>query len=300
VDPLTPADSEILVVIDVRRFLDAPLVKKNGLEEGKAAFKKNEEVEKILAATGIDPFKDIDTITFAAAGTANAKGLAVVRGRFDLDKVHTAAEEYSKKNEDKLKITKEGSTEVYEVKGKDKDKPGFAAFADRNTLLIAPSKDALLEAVKDVGKRPAKLNADLQKALGKLSGKECVWLAVVVTDEMRKGMSKNPQMRELAPKLESVTGGVTLDTSALIQFAIHTTDEKAAAQLKKTINQVKPLLAVVAQSNEEAGPLLGELLDNLKISTSKTRVDISLKITQDLIDKAAKMKDKDKDTDKDK
>jgi len=293
VDPLTPADTEVLVVIDARRFLDAPLVKKNGLEEGKAALKKNEEVGKILTAAGIDPFKDIDTLTFAASGAGKeAKGLAVIRGRFDPNKVHDAAEDYAKKNEDKLTITKEGSVQVYEVKGK--DKPAYAAFADRNTLIVAPTKEATLDAVKEAGKAAGKLNADLQQALTKLSGKESVWLAVVITGEMRKGMEKNPQMKDLAGKLESVTGGVTLTDEALIQLQIHTKDEKAALQLKKTINQVKPLLAVVAQSNEEAGPLLSEFLDNLKITSAKTGVSVSLKITQEMIDKAAKMKDKDK------
>jgi len=304
VDPLTPADTEVLVVIDVRRMLDAPLVKKKELEDANAGI-KNDQVGKVLTAAGIDPRKDIDTVTFSLSGTSTAKALAVVRGRYDLKKVHAAAEDYAKKNEDKLKVTKEGSTTVYETKIKDtpvfKDAPVFAAFADRSTLLVALNKDSLLEAVKNTDKRPAKLNADLQKALGKLSGKESVWLAVAITDEMRKGMARNPQVRELASKLESVTGGVTLTDSALIQLLIHTTDEKAAVKVKMLVNQGKQVLQLLAQSNEDAGPVLGEILDELKISSSKTTVTISLKITQetlDKLDKAAKERDKDKDKDK--
>src|SRR3954470_15902376 len=64
VDPLTPADTEVLVVIDVRRMLDAPLVKKKELEDAKAGI-KNDQVGKVLTAAGIDPRKDIDTITFS-------------------------------------------------------------------------------------------------------------------------------------------------------------------------------------------------------------------------------------------
>jgi len=296
-DTLTPADAEFLLVIDLQRMLDSPLVKKYGLEDARAALKKNEQVDRALTATGLDPFKDLNTITVAGSGTgAKAKMLVVVRGRFDLDKVHTAAEDYAKQKPEQLKISKEGDVRVYELKGKGTDKPAFAAFADKNTLVLSPSRDATLKAVENVGKAQAKLNTEMKDALGRLSGKESLWVAAVVTDEARKQMSKSPMLGELGSKLESITGGMTLTDNILLSFLVHTSDPKAAAQVKKKVNDFKPLLTLMAQNNEEAAPLISDLVDNLKVSTDNTDVRISLKITEDMMEKAAKIKGKEKDS----
>jgi hypothetical protein len=290
-DPLVPGDAEIVVTFNVRQMLDSPLVKKHALKEMKDALQKNEQVTQALKAVGFDPFKDVNSVVFTGSGSANAnKVLAVVRGTFDPDKVHTAVAAEIEKKPGKVKILKEGATRLYEIQAE--GKPAYAAFADKGTLVVSPSKEYTLEAVQNAGKKPAKPNKELEQALSKVSGKETLWLAVVVTDEMKKAMAKNPQTANLAPKLESVTGSVNLTENLDATFLIHTTDAKAAAELRKMINQVKPLLAVIAQNNEEVGPVVGELLNNLKITADKTTVDISLKVTDETIEKATKKEEK--------
>jgi hypothetical protein len=296
-DTLAPADTEFLMVVDIQQMLGSPLVKKYGLEDARAALKKNEQADKMLTATGLDPFKDLDTITLAGSGTAaKAKMLVVVRGRFDLDKVHAAAEDFAKQKPGQLKVSKEGDVQFYELKGKGTDKPAFAAFADKNTLVLSPSKDYTLEAVEKAGKAPAKLNPEMKEALGRLSGKESLWVAAVITDEAKRAMGKSPMLGELGAKLESISGGVTLTDAVALSLLVHTSDAKAAALVKKKVNDFKPLLTLMAQSNEEAAPLVNDLLDNLKVNTEKTDVRISLKITEEMMEKAAKMKGKDKDS----
>jgi hypothetical protein len=288
-DALVPGDAEMIMTVNVRGLLTAPLVKKHGLEELKAALQKNAEAQKALAAAGLDPFKDVDSLTLSNSGGAGGKVLAVLRGRYDLDKVHKVAAAQAEKKPDKLKITKEGAVQLYELMG---DQTLYAAFADKNTLVVSPSKDSTLEAVGNVGKKPAKLNKEMQTALGKITAKDPVWwMAVVVTPEMRKMMGKNPQIGEHAAKLESITGSLTLTDAVQTFIQFHTGDDKAAAQLKIFINNLKPLLAVLAQSNEEVGPVLNEVLGNVKVTTEEGTVTVSLKVTQDMIEKAGK-KDK--------
>ncbi len=290
-DPLVPADAEIVVTFNVRQMLDSPLVKKHALKEMKDALQKNDHASQALKAVGLDPFKDINSVVLAANGnTAANKALVVVRGNFDPDKVQTAAAAEAEKNPGKLKITKEGATQLYEIQAE--GKPAYAAFADKGTLVISPSKEQTLETVQNKDKKAARPNKELAQALAKVRGNDTLWLAVVITDEMKKQMAKNPQTANIAPKLESVTGSLNLTTDMSLNVLIHTTDAKAAAELRKMINQVKPLLAVVAQSNEEVGPVVGELLNNLKISADKTDVDISLKVTEETLEKAAKQGEK--------
>lgn len=287
VDPLVPADAEMVVVLNVRQLFDAPMVKKHGLKEMKEALQKNDQVGKLLTAAGVDPFKDVASITITGTPSpANNKVLVVVRGNFDPDKIHKVAVDIAEKKPGELKVSKEGTRQVYEMKAE--GKPLFATFADKSTLVASPSKEYALETAKNAGKKAAKPGSDLAKAISKVSGNPAVWLAVVITDEMKTALAKTPQAASIAPKLESVTGSVNLTDGLNASVLIHTTDPKAAAELRKQINQVKPLLAVIAQSNEEVGPLVTELLSGLKITADKGTVDISLKVTEEALEKATK------------
>jgi hypothetical protein len=286
-DPLVPADAEMVVVLNVRQMFDSPMVKKHGLKEMKEALQKNEQVGTLLTAAGVDPFKDVTSVTITGTPSpANNKVLAVVRGHFDPDKIHKVAVGIAEKKPGELKVSKEGARQVYEMKAE--GKPTFATFADKNTLVISPSKEYTLEMAQKAGKAAAKPSAELTKAISKVSGNPAMWLAVVITDEMKTALARTPQAANIAPKLESVTGSVSLTDAMTASLLIHTTDPKAAAELRKKINEVKPLLAVLAQSNEEIGPLVTELLSNLKITADKGTVDINLKVTEEALEKATK------------
>jgi len=284
-DALVPGDSEALISVDVRQLLDAPLVKKYALEHLRAQLKQNNEANQAFQSLGLDPFKDVDSILLTKGAGGNDKILVVVRGRFDLDKIQKAASDFSEKNPGKLKVSKEKDLQVYEMKGE--GNPAYVAFANKNTLVVTPQRAATVKAVSG-GEERGTLSKEMKTALGYVRGTPSVWFAALVTEEMRKGMKNNPQAAALAPKLESVTGSVNVSDDVKLAVRVHTTDAKAAAQVKQTITQLKPLLALLAQNNEELAPLLNELLDNLKISAEKTTTSVTLDVSQQMIEKAAK------------
>src|SRR5262249_54329452 len=156
----------------------------------------------------------------------DVKALIVVRGKFNLEKLHTAAENFAKKKPDELKVSREGAVKLYEVKPKDSDKPLFAAFVDRHTLVMTPSKDGPLDAVHTGGKKPAAINKELRSALARFTGKESMAVALVVNDQMKKALGKVPQAAEVAPKLQSVTSQLTLTDAASLAVLINTSDNK--------------------------------------------------------------------------
>jgi len=214
----------------------------------------------------------------------------VAHGTFDLDKIQAVAEAQARKKPDELKVLKEGDVTLYEIKGRDekgkvRGKPGYAAFVDKNTLVATPSKAYTLQTVENAGKGAGRVGKDLQSALKKVSGKESVWWAVVVTDEMKKKL-KGPQA-EVLTKIESVTGNVNLSDTAKLSVLVNTADEKSADQLKETIDEFKPFLQLMAQNNKQAGPAIKDVLDNLKISAEKNSVRISLEVTEEALRKAA-------------
>jgi hypothetical protein len=296
-DPLVPADAEMVVVFNVRQLFESPLVKKYGLKDLKDALKKNEQVGQLLTAAGVDPFKDVTSVVLAGKPSpANDKMLVVVRGNFDPEKIHKVAVGIAEKKPGELKITKEGDRQVYETKAE--GKPAYATFADKGTLIVSPSKEYTLETAKNAGKAAARPSKELTQAVAKVSDKDALWLALVITDEMKQAMAKNPQTAAIAPKLEAVTGSLTVTDDLKASVLIHTTDPKAAAELRKMINQVKPLLAVFAQQDEKHADLYAELLSNLKITADAKTVDITLKVSQELIEKAAKQEKQEKEKEK--
>ncbi len=219
-------------------------------------------------------------------------------GKFDVDKIKAGAEKQAKDKPDELKITTDDGKTIYEGKGGDGKE--FFVFLDPNgeAVLASTEKDYLMTAIANKSKGPSK---EMQEALDKVGGKESIWLAAIITKEIKKQMAATPQAKDLAPKLEAVTGSINVANDVETNLVIHTTDAKAAADVKKILNQIKPLLTLAAQgAGEDAAPILSEVVDNLKITTDENSVKINLKVTEDLIEKAHKPDAKENKESKDK
>jgi hypothetical protein len=287
-DRWMPADADVVFGVNFRQMLNSPLVKKEDLDGLKALIKQNEQADKMLAAAGIDPLKDIDGVLLTVSGIGpQAKVRAVVQGRFNEAKVRSAAEEFAKKEPGRLKITKEGGKTVYEATpDKGNGKPLYAAFADRNTLVLTPSKDYTLKSIEEGDKKAAEVGKKMKTALTPLTGKESIWFAAIITDDVKKMLQANPATGQFAASLQSITGSMSLTNALQVLVLIHTTEAKAAEQIKDLFDQtIKPLLQGAAQGQEEAGPIINEVLENLQVKTQKNDVNISLKLSQKALKK---------------
>jgi len=287
-------DAEMVVIVNVRQMLDSALMKKDAIARLKALLANDAKAKGVIEATGVDPLQDIEAIVVSGSAPSgrdvkpqDVKAQAVVRGKFDRTRIHGAAEKFAKKHPDELKIlAREGGVQLYEIKA---DKQAlFAAFADNATLVVTPSREATVEAVKNAGRGPARVNKDLQAVLPKFSGKESMTLVLVVNEEMKKAIGKMPQVADVASKLETVTGTVNLTDAATTSLAVNTTDAKVAEKLLQVFNQVKTLGEVLAPNMEELGPFAGEVLKAMKLATNSKSVTLDLKVTPEMIEKAGK------------
>jgi hypothetical protein len=283
-DRLVPADAGILAVLDVRRTLATPLVKKYALGPLAQVLGRDDRVIRVLRAAGVDPLRDVDTITFAASGDLPRPRLLVVaRGRFDLPRVHAAAADFARQNPEQFTATKEGGLTVYEIRA---EKTLFAAFADATTLVLSPAKDYAVASARKAGQAPAGLNPDLRAAMARLSGRESVWLAAVVSEQMKQELKQqDPQSAGLANALESVTGGIELTDALKLALVVHTADPGAAAQLRKKIDEVLPLLTFLAAGKDQVGRLAKEAVSTVKVAVDKKGVAVTLELTEDMIQK---------------
>src|SRR5262249_27296941 len=89
-----PDDTEVVVFVNVRQLLDSPLVKKHALEQVRAALKDNAGGQKFFGAVGLDPLRDISSVTLAAPGSdVQNRALFIVSGNFNVERIHAAADE---------------------------------------------------------------------------------------------------------------------------------------------------------------------------------------------------------------
>src|SRR5258708_38129541 len=81
--------SEVVVVVNVRTILNAPIVKKGELAALLNELKDNELAKELHKATGIDVFNDVETIVLSGSGqnAKDAKVFVVIRGSLGPEKV---------------------------------------------------------------------------------------------------------------------------------------------------------------------------------------------------------------------
>src|SRR5689334_2673276 len=84
IDKLLPADTEVVITVNVKQILGSALLKKAGLDQWKGALKELPQVGDILEELGFDPFTDLDRVTIASpGGSEQDRGLIIARGNFD-------------------------------------------------------------------------------------------------------------------------------------------------------------------------------------------------------------------------
>jgi hypothetical protein len=280
-------DAEFFVKFNVKQMMGSDLMTKGGIAALKDAIKNNEQLKGVLDATDLDLTKDIDSIMASGSGNSakDAKALVVIRGKFNQVKMQDALEKAAKKD-DKLKIVKEGTTTLYEFPAGDTNM--YAAFADKNTMVLTHSKEATVAAVKEGGKKSVTLSKGMKSALGKFTGKESVTMALVINDDLQKMLANIPNVGAAASKVSTLTTSMTLTDAVALEIAGVTGEAKSAKNLSNVITALKATGALLLADNEQVPPIALEMLNAVKVSATKEAVLVDLKVTKEMLDKAGK------------
>jgi hypothetical protein len=192
-------------------------------------------------------------------------------------------------------MSMEGNTRVYE--SKTDNQTVFFAFIDKNSAVLAGARANVVNAINAAnsnGKGP-KLSKEMTGLLTKVDGKQSVWLAALAPEEMKKALAGIPQTAELADKILAFSGGVTVDKDLALGLAIHASDAKAAESIAEHVDTGAGLLRVAVKGEDVAKQLgketaltLANLVDGIKIGSTKETATVNLKISDDSIQKLMK------------
>lgn len=296
VDQYVPADAEFAVTVNVRQLLDSGLVKKHALGLMKQFLESNPEAQKMLKPLGFDPLSDVTSLTFAGPGGKDKnKGLVIVRGKFNVEKIRARAAEAAKQDEKRLKEVKEGDYTLYEttIEQQGENQKMYVALVDETTLVGGPGKDYVVAALdKKAGKSKGEAKPELRALLEKADASQSVTFVATGT-AMKKGA-----MSGEGEKVDSIVGGFTVADDFKLDVTVASKDEEAAKKisknLKEMLDQFKGFASMFTADKPQLSPLV-EALAGTKIDAKGTNVTVRAEISTDTIEKVLSGKKPDKE-----
>jgi len=296
VDKLLPNDTETVAAINVKQILNSALVKKFGQDKIKEALKSQEMFQKILDDLGFDIFKDLDSILIAGPGGSDTdKGLVIVRGNFDIKKMTTKAQGLAKDMKDVIKAVSVkdgvgGTYDFWEVSPPDAPQSLFVSLASKDTILAAPSKDYLIDAMEKLAgrKKAALKNKDMAGLIGRMDTKQSLYLGVLGDSLKNSPLANEDKAKEIIEKLADASIGLTIEKDIVLEIGITAKGAKEAKDLEDTIkdglNQLLGIAALLGGNNKMIAPLV-DILKTVKPSLKDKTITVKVTVDSETLEK---------------
>jgi len=304
VDKLLPADSEAVIVVNFRQALDSEIVKKYALGQLKD-FLAGNDIQTHLKRLGLDPLKDVDRVVVGLTGLdpdndfKDVKGLVVVHGKFNPDKLYKAAEAYAKEDPDHLSLVKDGADVMFKFQP-DQGNPAYGTVVNETTLVIGSEKKMITTALAAAtGDKKAALHKDLTALVSRVDEKSSMFLCALTKDKLAKikqlGRGGAPaNLKDQLGKLDSVTASLKVTADVSFEVSLGMADDAAAEEMNKTVDdgitQIKGLLPFLVANDPRMKPL-ADAAKSLKSTAKGKTVTVSGKLPGDAIGKLLNMGD---------
>jgi len=296
VDKLLPNDTETVASINVKQILNSALVKKFGIDKIKDAIKNQEMVQKILDELGFDIFKDLESILIAGPGGSETdKGLIIVRGNFNIKKMKTKAEGLAKDMKDVIKAVSVpdglgGKYEFWEVTPPDNPQSLFVSLLSNDTILAAPGKDYLIDALdKQAGRKKAALkNKDMAGLISRMDTKQSLYVGLLGASLEKSPLANEEKAKEIIEKLADASIGLTIEKDIVLEIGITAKGTKEAKDLEDSIkdglNQLLGIAALLGGNNKQIAPLV-DILKTVKPSLKDKTITVKATVDSETLEK---------------
>ena len=293
VNKYLPDDTEVIVVVNVKQLVEAPLVKKHALGLITNMIQGDERIKKVLDAVGFDPLKDLSTVTIASSSAnVDAKGAVIITGNFDVEKFKAQAEKMAKEKDGMFKQLTEGDHKLLEIINPNDMKSLYATLLDNSTIVAGTDKAFVLECFDRLaGKKTGNLKKEIKTLIEKSSGDASIWLAAPSSLFAKSPLAGDEDSKKTADKIDNVTLSVTVtkDVNMVLAVAAKTADaaKELAEQLKMGLEQAKGFAVAIAGGQKELAPLV-EILGAMKVATDGTVITVKSDVTGEMIEKSLK------------
>jgi len=291
-DKLLPADAEFVASFNVRQILDSEIIKKYALEQMKQTLQGN-DAQKFLKELGLDPLTDVTKVVVGGSGTdqTDVKGLMIVRGKFDPDKLYKAAEAQTKKDGDRFTLVKDGKDVMFKYTP-DNGNPVYGTVVDDGAVVLGTDKAIITTALAaaTANKKPA-LKGEMANLVGRMDDKASMWMVALTKNKLDK--LKLPQggpgadLAKQLPNLDNMTVVVRVTTDVNLDVSLGLKDEASAdemlRQLDDLLSQAKGFLAFAA-GDPKMKPV-ADFVKSIKTGAKGRNITLSAKMPGDAIGK---------------
>jgi hypothetical protein len=259
---ILPSDCQFAFGMNVQKVVQSPIYQKQRGQIGN-------DLSQFVAATGVDPEKDISYLV--AAGQANAKGSGVIVavGSFDKDKITSFIQSAATSS-----ITEYNGSQILTS----------AAAYKKGLVFLGDNKIALgdLETLKAIldGRTG---NAKISSLILSIDTDAMFWFAGNAGQILARAPFAIPAGIKI-PLIQNIVGTFNADQSAAGTITA-TLDESSAKQLLDAANA----LISLGQTAGNQDPTLQTLLGGLKISQNSNQINLSLSFPADLLDRLSRI-----------
>jgi hypothetical protein len=290
-DPYIPPDSEWVLHLNLKQLAAAPAVKKHAEDRLGRAARGGIVGLKPLTELGVDPLKDIATVTAAGSGLLRyEQALLIVRGDFKADALRKTAAGLAKKDAAAWKVVKRGDVTLYESRDKTRPMPTYLAIPADGTLLISSGRKYVAAAAVVDTMKPARAPKGLLALVAKADARDDIWLASLMPKDVQRLLARSPQTADIAEAVTAFTGRVKVADDLTFAFNVPTKDRKAADEVAQLLDAAKQFASLAVQNLDGVGPLLSDLIDASKTTTDDTTATLSGQLSAEQIAKALKKK----------
>lgn len=285
-DRLLPPDADVVVSLNVRQLMESDVVKQYALENVKQVLQGG-DAQKLLRELGLDPLKDIDRVVVGVSGKdeTDFKYLAIVRGRFDAQKLTKAAEAQTRKDADHFTLVKDGKDVMFKYTP-DEGNPVYGAVVDDKTVVLAGDKKGISTALAVPAGSKGDLGGELNGLVGKMDDKATLWVAALTNGRLDKvklkGPAANPGIQKQVTALQSATVVIRAEKDVNLTIGLGMKDNEAAEEAGKTVGEivqtVRGALPFLAANDPRLKPLI-EPSKTLKSEVKDRTVTVTGKLS---------------------
>jgi len=293
-----PADTEIVVNINVKQILGSELLKanKDKLDQLKELIKGqlpgDAQAQKYLERMGFDPFKDLTSVTIAMPPSKDPDAVfVIVEGAFQQEKIQGVAERVAQEHGEVFKINKIGNYRVFEI-SPEGEKKVYATVLNNNTMVASTSEGSVKAAInRATGGTRANLKKEITSLLQTTSPKQS--FSFVATGSALVKLAEdapvpNQQALQALQAVEGISGAVTISKDVQLQLGVAAKDVATAKDFAQKanagLNIVRFLVAQKAQQDERLAPV-ADAVKTLRATSEGSTLILRAEMSVDNIQK---------------
>ena len=260
-----PADTDAVVVIDAKKLAGSDFLKRDAADIVAELLKVSRHAELAVAASGLDPLKDIDRVVVGLNLDApqSPRPFVLAAGSFEAKKVSAALTAYAGKNPKQMSAVKVGEREAFLVTG---NREGmYAAPVADGLLVVAGSDKALADAfAAAAGTRKAVVAKELAALVAAGDPKAAVRLAAVTKGKFAKIEISLESLKKRLAAVDTITASIAVEKDLAVELRLTTSDAESAKGLNEVLQALLPVFQQQMKAAVEDQPELRPAADLIK------------------------------------